>query len=66
MLGTDLYTVQRAGDWKTQAMVQRCAHLSPDHIKAAVERLAGNSGRGTGTKTGTSEASENDERAASA
>jgi len=40
MLGTDLYTVQRAGGWKTPMMVQRYAHLSPDHIWAAVERLA--------------------------
>jgi len=55
MMGTDLYTVQRAGGWKTQVMVQRYAHLSPDHIKAAVERLARhNSGTATGTKTGTS------------
>jgi integrase len=50
MRGTDLYTVQRAGGWKTQVMVQRYAHLSPDHIRAAVERLAqGNSGCATGT-----------------
>jgi integrase len=40
MRGVDLYTVQRAGGWKTQAMVQRYAHLSPDHMRAAVERLA--------------------------
>ena len=54
MLGTDLYTVQRAGGWKTQAMVQRYSHLSPDHIKAAVERLAQrDSAAPTGTKTGT-------------
>jgi len=54
MLGTDLYTVQRAGGWKTQVMVQRYAHLSPDHIEAAVERLAaGNSNRATGTNPGT-------------
>jgi len=54
MVGVDLYTVQRAGGWKTQVMVQRYAHLSPDHIKAAVERLArGNTGSATGTKTGT-------------
>jgi integrase len=54
MLGTDLYTVQRAGGWKTQAMVQRYSHLSPDHIKAAVERLAqSDSAAPTGTKTGT-------------
>ena len=54
MAGVDLYTVQRAGGWKTQVMVQRYAHLSHDHIKAAVERLVrGNSGAATGTKTGT-------------
>jgi integrase len=40
MRGVDLYTVQRAGGWKTQAMVQRYAHLPPDHMRAAVERLA--------------------------
>jgi len=36
MVGIDLYTVQRAVGWKTQVTVQRSAHLSPDHIKAAV------------------------------
>jgi integrase len=40
MDGVDLYTVQRAGGWKTSVMVQRYAHLSPEHIRAAVERLA--------------------------
>lgn len=40
MGGVDLYTLQRAGGWKSQAMVQRYAHLSPDHLRAAVERLA--------------------------
>jgi integrase len=39
MAGVDLYTVQRAGGWKTAIMVQRYAHLSPDHMRAAVERL---------------------------
>jgi integrase len=54
MAGVDLYTVQRAGGWKTHAMVQRYAHLSPDHVRAAVERLArSHSGSATGTKTGT-------------
>lgn len=54
MAGVDLYTVQRAGGWKTQVMVQRYAHLSPDHMRAAVERLAeGVSDGATGTKTGT-------------
>jgi len=54
MAGVDLYTVQRAGGWKTQVMVQRYAHLSPDHMRAAVERLAQVTSRSaTGTKTGT-------------
>src|SRR5262252_1479187 len=54
MAGVDLYTLQRAGGWKTQVMVQRYAHLSPDYIRAAVERLANpQSGSATGTKTGT-------------
>src|SRR5262245_27333086 len=46
--------IQRAGGWKTQAMVERYAHLGPDHVRAAVERLAKlkSSGR-TGTKTAT-------------
>ncbi|MFB3816028.1 MAG: tyrosine-type recombinase/integrase [Candidatus Methylomirabilales bacterium] len=41
MAGVDLYTVQRAGGWKTAIMVQRYAHLSPDHMRAAMEKLAG-------------------------
>jgi hypothetical protein len=57
MDGVDLYTIQRAGGWKTQLMVQRYAHLSPDHIRAAVERSANPlSGSGTGTRTGTDQA----------
>jgi hypothetical protein len=35
MAGVDRYTVQRAGGWKTT--VQRYAHLSPEHIRAAVD-----------------------------
>jgi hypothetical protein len=54
MAGVDLYTVQRAGGWKTQVMVQRYSHLSPDHMRAAVERLAKPApDSATGTKTGT-------------
>ena len=49
-------TVQRAGGWKGQAMVQGYAHLSPDHVRAAVERMARTQSEGgTGTKTGTGE-----------
>jgi integrase len=63
MLGTDLYTVQRAGGWKTPIMVQRYAHLSPDHIKAALERLAQ---RNPESATGTRPATGGSERSASA
>ncbi len=43
--------------WKTPMMVQRYAHLSPDHLRAAVEKLAhGASNGATGTRTGTAEA----------
>jgi integrase len=39
MDGVDLYTVQRAGGWRTQwSSVTRIS--SPDHMRAAVERLA--------------------------
>jgi len=40
MAGMDLLTVQRLGGWRTLAMVQRYSHLAPDHLRAAVERLA--------------------------
>src|SRR5215469_146282 len=64
MAGVDLYTLQRAGAWKTQIMVQRYAHLSPDYIRAAVERLANpQSGSATGTKTGTDGITETPESA---
>jgi integrase len=54
MAEVDLYAIQRAGGWKTQVMVQRYAHLSPNHIRAAVERLVRPaSGSATGTRTGT-------------
>jgi len=39
MAGVDLRTVAELGGWRTLAMVQRYAHLSPDHLTAAVERL---------------------------
>ena len=57
MAGVDLYTVQRAGGWKTTTMVQRYAHLSPDHMRAAVERLVHRTpSAATGTETGTAKA----------
>lgn len=39
MAGVDLRTVQQPGGWQSLAMVQRYAHLAPDHLRAAVERL---------------------------
>ena len=32
-------TVQELGGWKTLSMVQRYAHLSPNHLAAAIERI---------------------------
>src|SRR5262249_26497992 len=40
MAGVDLRTVQELGGWRTFGMVQRYSHLSPAHLRAAVERLA--------------------------
>jgi site-specific recombinase XerD len=39
MAGVDLRTVQELGGWKTLSMVQRYAHLAPERLAAAVERL---------------------------
>src|SRR5512145_2339911 len=39
MAGVDLLTVQTLGGWQTPAMVQRYAHLAPEYLARAVERL---------------------------
>jgi len=39
MAGVDLLTVQTLGGWRTPSMVQRYAHLAPEHMARAVERL---------------------------
>ena len=39
MAGVDLLAIQQLGGWKSIAMVQRYAHLSPSHRRAAIERL---------------------------
>ena len=39
MAGVDVLTIKELGGWKTLAMVQRYAHLSPDHKRAALGRL---------------------------
>jgi integrase len=40
MAGVDLRAVQELGGWKSLRMVERYGHLAPDHLRAAVERLA--------------------------
>ncbi len=55
MAGVDMLTIKELGGWKTLGMVIRYTHLSPDHKRAAVERLI--SGR-TGTRTSTEENAE--------
>ena len=39
MAGVDLRAVQELGGWKTLSMVQRNAHLAPERLAAAVERI---------------------------
>lgn len=39
MSGADLRTVQDLGGWRTLSMVMRYSHITPDHLRAAVERL---------------------------
>lgn len=45
MAGVDLRTVQVLGGWRTLAMVQRYSHLSPAHLREAVERLVSRAAR---------------------
>ena len=40
MAGVDLRTVQVLGGWRTLKLVERYAHLSPQHLRQAVERIA--------------------------
>jgi hypothetical protein len=42
MAGVDLRTIQELGSWKTLAMVERYSHLSRDHKRAAIEKIADN------------------------
>lgn len=37
--GTPTHELQRLGGWRTGAMVERYAHLAPDHLAAAASRL---------------------------
>lgn len=38
--GTSLYELQQLGGWSSYSMVQRYAHLAPDHLAEAAERLS--------------------------
>jgi hypothetical protein len=38
---TNVARMEFLGGWRTLAMVQRYAHLAPDHLRAAVEGLVG-------------------------
>lgn len=40
MAGVDLRTIQELGGWKELEMLQRYAHLSPNHKSEAVEKIA--------------------------
>ena len=37
--GTPTHELQRLGGWRTSVMVERYAHLAPDHLAAAANRL---------------------------
>jgi integrase len=37
--GTPTHELQRLGGWRTSSMVERYAHLAPDHLAAAATRL---------------------------
>jgi len=39
MEGVDLLAIKELGGWKSLAMVQRYAHLSPSHRSQAIERI---------------------------
>ena len=43
MAGVDLRTLQQLGSWRTPMMVERYSHLSPDHLRAAMETLVATS-----------------------
>jgi hypothetical protein len=39
MSGVDARTLQTLGGWRSLGMVERYSHLSPDHLRAALDRL---------------------------
>lgn len=42
MAGVDARTIQELGGWKNLKMVERYAHLIPDHKVAAIRKLRDN------------------------
>lgn len=56
MRAVDLYTVQTLLGHRTAAMVQRYAHLSPEHLRKAVERLTPPQGSAVSSATPTDSA----------
>ncbi len=50
MEGVDVLTIKELGGWKSLAMVQRYAHLSPSHRSQAIERLVTRRTVGTATQ----------------
>jgi hypothetical protein len=42
MAGVASLTIKEVGGWKSLAMVQRYAHLTPNSLHEAVERLVSN------------------------
>ncbi len=47
--GTPTHELQRLGGWKTGAMVERYAHLAPEALQGAADRLDAMTGYGTAT-----------------
>jgi integrase len=41
MRGVDPRTLQTLGNWRSLSMVERYSHLSPEHLRSAVEKLVG-------------------------
>jgi len=56
MRGLDPRTLQTLGDWRSLGMVERYAHLAPDHLRAAVERLVNSSATAAPAPTATQSA----------
>jgi integrase len=58
MRGVDPRTLQTLGGWRSLGMVERYAHLAPDHLRAAVERLVNPGATATSIPTSLAASSE--------